>query len=61
MKLVSFACMALVLIWVGYQLGWMSAHKMVAVECERLGAFFVGKRVYKCVEIATAPEDTTDG
>lgn len=33
---------------VGYGAGWRAAHITVATECERLGAFFVGERVYEC-------------
>ena len=29
--------------------GWVHAHLTVAGECERLGGFYVGKTVYKCV------------
>lgn len=44
------------LIWIGYWIGWWYAHVTVATECERLGSFFVGKRVFKCVEIAPVAE-----
>lgn len=36
---------------VGAWLGWNTAHVTVAAECERLGGFFVGKKVFKCVEV----------
>ena len=36
-------------IW--YMVGWINAHKTVATECERLGKFFVGKKVYECTLI----------
>lgn len=36
---------------VGVLIGWWSAHITVAAECERLGGFFVGQRVFKCVEV----------
>lgn len=29
-------------------LAWASAHGTVARECERLGAFYVGDRVFEC-------------
>jgi len=38
-------------LFVGYFFGWRSAHITVAMECERLGSFFVGKKVFKCVSI----------
>lgn len=27
---------------------WAAAHETVATECERLGAFYVGQKVYEC-------------
>ena len=36
---------------VGKWYGWVQAHHVVATECERLGKFFVGKKVYSCVKI----------
>lgn len=34
----------------GWWLGWGHAHAVVAAECERLGGFFVGNKVFRCVE-----------
>ena len=42
--------------WIGYQHG----HHQVAAECERLGGFFVGKKIYKCHAIEDKPEDGDD-
>jgi hypothetical protein len=36
---------------VGYGVGWRAAHITVATECRRLGGFFVGGSIFKCVEI----------
>lgn len=36
---------------VAYYLGFAVAHHTIAMECERLGGFFVGKKVYKCVGV----------
>lgn len=36
---------------VAYYLGYAVAHHTIAMECERLGGFFVGEKVYKCVAI----------
>ena len=33
---------------VGHNIGWHSAHRTVATECERLGAFYVGDKVFRC-------------
>lgn len=38
---------------IGYLWGWAQAHYTVADECTKLGAFYVGKRVFKCTEIET--------
>ena len=36
---------------VGKWYGWAEAHRTVATECERLGKFYVGKKVYSCIKI----------
>jgi hypothetical protein len=33
---------------IAYQNGYTNAHSTVATECERLGAFYVGDKTYKC-------------
>lgn len=38
---------------VAYYLGYAVAHHTIALECERLGGFFVGKKVYKYVDIGS--------
>lgn len=35
----------------GKSYGWREAHHTVAQECERLGKFFVGRKVYHCDKI----------
>ena len=35
----------------GVCIGWIWAHNTVANECDRLGSFYVGERVYKCERI----------
>ncbi len=32
-------------------LGWAYAHETVATECERLGAFYVGDKTFKCERV----------
>ena len=39
---------------IGYGMGWRAAHITVAEECELLGRFFVGKKVYECTRILEA-------
>lgn len=34
--------------WYG---GWIHAHLTVSRECKKLGAFYVGKTVYKCTAV----------
>lgn len=39
----------------GFILAWVicsvHTHTMIALECEKLGGFFVGKKVFKCVAV----------
>lgn len=46
----------LVGLFVGYSFGWSRAHKVIAIECERLGGFFVGKKIFRCQSIEKAKE-----
>lgn len=34
--------------FIGFALGRQAAHTTIADECDKLGGFYVGKRVYKC-------------
>lgn len=36
-------------------IGWVWAHYSIADECEKLGGFFVGKKVYRCTSTPPAP------
>ena len=38
----------LVILFIGNFVGWVNAHSIVAKECERLGAFYVGNVTYSC-------------
>ncbi|MEB8591814.1 hypothetical protein P2G80_22120 [Cronobacter sakazakii] len=49
-------CLAL---YVAYRLGWESAHNMVAMECQKNGGFFVGKKTFKCIEVQDGKENKT--
>lgn len=44
-------------IYLAYKCGWASAHSMVAMECERNGGFFVGKKTFKCTEVIDGKGD----
>ena len=39
---------ALMLLVAACCLSWAAAHSTVAVECERLGAFYVGDKTFTC-------------
>lgn len=41
---------------IGYWIGWANAHHTVATECDRLGSFFVGKKVYTCMQVKESEE-----
>ena len=47
---------AIFFLWIGWVIGWAHAHYTVAGECEKLGGFFVGKKIYKCTSIDKNPE-----
>lgn len=36
---------------VGCLCGWLYAHHVVSRECEKLGSFYVGEKVYHCVKV----------
>ena len=39
-----------------FALGWVASANTIAVECDRLGSFYVGKIVYKCESKATGEQ-----
>lgn len=41
---------------VSYRFGYEVAHSTIAIECERLGSFYVGNKTYKCIEIIDAKD-----
>lgn len=34
-----------------FAIGWVTAHSEVVTECERLGAFYVGDKTFKCERV----------
>lgn len=42
--------MALICSLTGGAIGWAVAHTEIAIECERQGSFYVGKKDYVCEE-----------
>lgn len=49
-----------VAIWLAYMHGWYTAHITIATECERIGKFYVKKKVYECAMIKNLEEDSED-
>ena len=37
-------------IGLGFFIGWLYAHSVIANECRKLGRFYVGKSVFNCTE-----------
>lgn len=52
----NFILNALFSLSIGFFIGWIYAHLVVATECRNLGGFYVGKTVFKCVEIKESKE-----
>lgn len=48
---ITWILWTIVVFWIGHKFGYTKAHYVVSQECERLGKFFVGKKVYECVKI----------
>ncbi len=48
---ITWILWTIVVFWIGHKFGYVKAHYVVSQECERLGKFFVGKKVYECVKI----------
>lgn len=44
----DFVLVAIFALILGLITGWATAHSTVAVECDRLGAFYVGTITYRC-------------
>lgn len=40
----------------GLGVGWFDAHYTVATECEKLGRFYVGERVFECRRVSAGGE-----
>lgn len=55
---IGFVLLAVLIAFLlGKSYGWVEAHYTVAQECERLGKFFVGKRIYHCDKITVLEEE----
>lgn len=56
MPVITILFWALIAYLFGVSFGWTQAHKTVAVECHKLGRFFVRGEVFHCVRIEPAAE-----
>lgn len=63
MSTIASLLLALLAYLLGRNRGWHMAHKTVATDCEKLGAFYYGDRVFKCTEVSNRSEEqgATDG
>ncbi len=44
----ALTCVLLVVVWIAPMVTRWETHQAIAMECEKLGAFFVGDRVFEC-------------
>ena len=49
----AYILICVISFWIGYTVGWIKAHNIVATECIKLGSFYVGNQVFKCTEVST--------
>ena len=48
----DYVLLALISFAFGCVGGWIDAHGTVSSECDKLGAFYVGSKIYECKEKA---------
>jgi|694.fasta_scaffold07873_5 hypothetical protein len=41
----------MILFLLGMFVGWIYAHNIIATECEKLGKFYVGNKVFTCISV----------
>ena len=46
-----FLIKILFVLLIGMFIGYVYAHVKIGTECKRIGGFYVGKTVFKCVDI----------
>lgn len=51
------AVICIIGILLAYRLGIETAHITIADECEKLGGFYVGKKIYRCTAIKPAESE----
>jgi hypothetical protein len=60
--MITWILWTIVVYLIGHRAGYVHAHIIVAKECERLGKFFVGTKVYTCSDITdTAQKKEENG
>ena len=43
-----WTCIVIAALWANHIIARWETHQTIAMECEKLGAFFVGDRVFEC-------------
>ncbi len=56
---ITWILWTIVVFYIGHKAGYVRAHYVVSQECEKLGKFFVGDKVYECVKITSKKEEAT--
>lgn len=49
--LITWILWTIIIFFLGHKFGYIYAHSVIAKECEKLGGFWVGKKVYECVKV----------
>ena len=47
-------------VMLGGFVGWAGAHYTIAIECKKLGRFYVDKEVFHCTKIEVKPKSNTN-
>lgn len=50
---ITWILWTIVVFYIGHKFGYVRAHYVVSQECEKLGKFFVGNKIYECVNITS--------
>lgn len=53
----SWLIIAIISFGLGELFGWVYAHRTVALECKKLGAFYVGDEVFYCTKVTRFEEE----
>jgi hypothetical protein len=50
MNKINFIASLILGLGIGLSVGWVIAHNIIAVECQRLSGFYVGNQIFICME-----------